>query len=214
TNFVVVYNPTDESDIPFPAQTLETVVITNYLTRGILVKRDGSVEIDYEDFGILPGLIEPDVLLTLQALPGVESVDETVSNINVRGGTNDQNLLLWDGIKMYQSGHFFGLISAFNPYQTKNVFLIKNGTNPLYGNSVSSVISMETERKTNDEVKAEAGVNYIYVGAYADAPTGKNGSVQVSARTSINNVMITPTYEKYYERAFQDTELIENTSTN
>ncbi|HLU80486.1 MAG TPA: hypothetical protein VK010_00285, partial [Flavobacteriaceae bacterium] len=38
--------------------------------------------------------------------------------------------------------------------------------------------------------------------------------VQVSARTSINNVMITPTYEKYYERAFQDTELIENTSTN
>ncbi|HLU80663.1 MAG TPA: DUF4974 domain-containing protein, partial [Flavobacteriaceae bacterium] len=78
TNFVVVYNPTDESDIPFPAQTLETVVITNYLTRGILVKRDGSVEIDYKDFGILPGLIEPDVLLTLQALPGVESVDETV----------------------------------------------------------------------------------------------------------------------------------------
>lgn len=214
TNFVVVYNPTDESDIPFPAQTLETVVITNYLTRGILVKRDGSVEIDYKDFGILPGLIEPDVLLTLQALPGVESVDETVSNINVRGGTNDQNLLLWDGIKMYQSGHFFGLISAFNPYQTKNVFLIKNGTNPLYGNSVSSVISMETERKINDEFKAEAGVNYIYVGAYADAPTGKNGSVQVSARTSINNVMITPTYEKYYERAFQDTDLIENTSTN
>jgi hypothetical protein len=213
-NFVVVYSPTDEGPIPFPAQTLETVVITNYLTKGISVKRDGAVEIDYADFGILPGLIEPDVLLTLQALPGVESVDETVSNINVRGGTHDQNLILWDGIKMYQSGHFFGLISAFNPYQTKKAYLIKNGTDPAYGNSVSSVISMKTGRKINDKFNAEAGINYVHVGAFADAPTGKNGSVQVSARTSINNLLITPTYEKYFSRAFQGTEITENISTN
>lgn len=60
------------------------------------------------EFGILPGLIEPDILQTVQALPGIKSIDETVSDINVRGGTNDQNLILWNGIKMYQSGHFLG----------------------------------------------------------------------------------------------------------
>ena len=96
------------------------VIISNYLTSGILKDNTGATIIKPKSFGILPGLIEPDVLQTIQALPGILSVDETISNINVRGGTNDQNLLLWDGIKMYQSGHFFGLISAFNPYFTEH----------------------------------------------------------------------------------------------
>jgi hypothetical protein len=47
----------------------------------------------------------PDVLQSIQALPGVESTNG-IANINVRGGTNDQNLMLWDNIKMYHSGHF------------------------------------------------------------------------------------------------------------
>lgn len=89
-------------------QKLEEIVINNYLTKGILKKSDGKVVIETEKFGILPGLIEPDILQTIQALPGIISVDETVSNINVRGGSHDENLILWDGIKMYQSGHFLG----------------------------------------------------------------------------------------------------------
>jgi len=100
----------------YTIQKLEEVVITNYLTSGISKNIDNTITIKPEKFGILPGLIEPDVLQTIQALPGILSADETVSNINVRGGTHDQNLILWNGIKMYQSGHFFGLISAFNPY--------------------------------------------------------------------------------------------------
>ena len=42
------------------------------------------------------------------------SVDESVANINIRGGTHDQNLFLWNNIRMFQTGHFFGLISAFS----------------------------------------------------------------------------------------------------
>ena len=82
----------------FITQKLEEIVITNYLTKGISKKSDGKITFNTEEFGILPGLIEPDILQTIQALPGVLSVDETVSNINVRGGTHDQNLILWDGI--------------------------------------------------------------------------------------------------------------------
>ena len=82
----------------FIVQKLEEVIISNYLTKGISKKSDGKVSIDTEEFGILPGLTEPDILQTIQALPGILSVDETVSNINVRGGTHDQNLILWDGI--------------------------------------------------------------------------------------------------------------------
>src|SRR5690606_22089719 len=115
-------------------------------------------EINYKNFGILPGLIEPDALQSLQALPGVESVNEKISDLNIRGGSSDQNMLVWDGIRMYQYGHFFGLISAINPYLTKNAMLIKNGTNPIYGNSVSSVILLNTEDEINQDFSAETGV--------------------------------------------------------
>ena len=104
---------------------LKEIIVTNFITKGIDINSEGSIKINASELGILPGLTDPDVLQTIQALPGIQSINETVSDINVRGGANDQNLIFWDGIKMYQSGHFFGLISAFNPYLTKNVVLIK-----------------------------------------------------------------------------------------
>src|SRR5690606_38083480 len=87
-------------------EELDEVIVYKFLTSGIIKEKDASISLNTSEFGILPGLIEPDVLQTVQALPGIKSIDETVSDINVRGGTNDQNLILWNGIKMYQSGHF------------------------------------------------------------------------------------------------------------
>ena len=121
-------------------QRLEEVVITNYLTKGISKTNNGAIQVNTKAFDNLPGLIEPDVLQIIQNLPGVISVDERISNINVRGGTNDQNLIIYEGIRMYQTGHFFGLISAFNPYLSKGVRVSKNGTSELYGDGVSSTI--------------------------------------------------------------------------
>jgi len=77
-------------------QQLEEVVLIQFLTTGLTKQKDASITLNTKDFGILPGLIEPDVLQTVQALPGIKSIDETVSNINIRGGTNDQNLILWE----------------------------------------------------------------------------------------------------------------------
>lgn len=190
-------------------QLLNTIVIKNYLTKGINTNADGSFTIDYRDFGILPGLVEPDLLQTVQALPGILSVNETVSNINVRGGTNDQNLILWDGIKMYQSSHFFGLISAFNPYLTENVLLFKNGSNAKYGDGVSSVISMHTDNNINAKFKGSAGINMISTDGYLDTPIGKKSSLQFAIRSSINDILEeTPTYNQYFDKVFQDSEVI------
>ncbi|MBQ0741547.1 TonB-dependent receptor plug domain-containing protein, partial [Aquimarina celericrescens] len=68
-----------------------------------------------QEFGVLPGLINADVLHSLQYVSGIVNMDETIAQINVRGGTHDQNLVLWNGSRMYQTGHFFGMISAINP---------------------------------------------------------------------------------------------------
>ncbi|NND51247.1 MAG: Plug domain-containing protein, partial [Flavobacteriaceae bacterium] len=147
-------------------QFLDEVVVVNYLTKGISLKNDGIIRLQPKQFGILPGLIEPDVLQTIQSLPGIMSVDERVSNLNVRGGTHDQNLILWDGIKMYQSGHFFGLISAFNPYLTEDVIVSKNGASAMYGDGVSSIIDMRSSNELQAKFSGGAGLNLISADAY------------------------------------------------
>ncbi|MBT8271265.1 MAG: TonB-dependent receptor plug domain-containing protein [Bacteroidia bacterium] len=188
-------------------QYLDEVLVTNYLTRGISLKNDGITELKLTKFGILPGLIEPDVLQTIQALPGINSIDERVSNLNVRGGTNDQNLLLWDGIKMYQSGHFFGLISAFNPYLTEKVLVSKNGTSAVYGDGVSSIIDMRSSDSPGDAFVGGAGINLISADAYSKIPFSPNSELQISARRSITDLLTTPTYDNYFKRIFQDTDI-------
>lgn len=191
----------------FPkVEYLSTVTIANYFAKGISKNDNGSLTVNYSDFDILPGLVEPDVLLTIQALPGIQSVNETVSFINIRGGTNDQNLILWDGIKMYQSGHFFGLISAFNPYLTQEVTVFKNGSPANFGDGVSGVISMEGG-DIDPKLTVGGGINLISADVFANIPINKLGSFQISARRSINNIAETPTYNAYFDKAFQNTEL-------
>ncbi len=191
-------------------EQISEIVIRNYLTKGIRKTITGSFDIDYKNFGILPGLIEPDVLQTLQSLSGVQSVDETVSNINIRGGSHHENLILWDGIKMYQSGHFFGLISAFNPQLTKKVILTKNGSHANLDDGVSGTILMFTDDELTHKLKTSIGINLINADAFLDIPLGKKSSVQVSTRKSISNWIKTPSYKQYFEKAFQNTEVVNN----
>ncbi|MBN2868219.1 MAG: TonB-dependent receptor plug domain-containing protein, partial [Flavobacteriaceae bacterium] len=195
-----------ESD-SFSLQHLEEVIITDYLTSGIYKNNTGNISIKPEQFGILPGLIEADVLQTIQALPGVLSVDETVSNINVRGGTHDQNLFLYDGIKMYQSGHFFGLISAFNPQLTHKISVIKNGTSAKYGDGISSIVDMQLSDKISSDSNIGLGLNLISADGYAKVPLGKKTEIQVAVRRSVTDILDTPTYNNYFDRVFQDTDL-------
>ncbi|WP_372753971.1 TonB-dependent receptor plug domain-containing protein [Mariniflexile sp.] len=207
--FVVIKKPKSDTaeTNDFKLQRLEEVIVSNFLTTGITKFNDGSLTIKPETFGILPGLIEADVLQTIQALPGVLSTDETVSNINVRGGTHDQNLLLWDGIKMYQSGHFFGLISAFNPHTTKCVNIYKNGTSAKYGDGISSIIDMQLPNEIDNEFKAGLGVNLINLDGFAKIPLSEKTEFQLSSRRSVTDLILTPTYDQYFKRIFQDSDL-------
>ncbi|GAA3653942.1 TonB-dependent receptor [Flavivirga jejuensis] len=199
-------------------QLLSQVIISNYITSGINKIDNGSFQIDFSNLKILPGLIDNDVLQSVQAFPGIQSVNETVSNINIRGGTHDQNLMLWDDIKMYQSGHFFGLISMYNPHITQKVSLRKNGSHVSYSDGVSGTIAMQTDHKVNSEFKGVIGVNLIDVNGFADIPINESSSIQVAARKSISDFVETPTYSAFFDRISQNTEVASNvmaiTNTN
>jgi len=175
------------------------------LTSGISKNKDGSFEIKPKKFAILPGLIEPDALQTMQQIPGVNSIDESVASINVRGGTHDQNLFLWNGIRMYQTGHFFGLISVFNPNLAHTISIYKNGSSAFYGESVSSVVAISSTPDIVEKNTFSAGINMINADMYAKYNLTKKSYIEISARKSITDFVETPTYREYFNKVFQNT---------
>ena len=210
---MIVSNDCQDYYLTASFQKLSEVLISNYIVNGINKIDNGSYEINFLDFDILPGLIEADVLQSVQSFPGIQSLNETVSNINIRGGTNDQNLILWDGIKMYQSGHFFGLISMYNPEITQKVSLRKNGNSVAYTDGVSGTIDMTTSKHINPSFKGVIGLNLTNFNGFVDVPLGKHSSIQFAARKSISDFVETPTYKAFFERISQNTEVENNISS-
>jgi hypothetical protein len=182
---------------------LKEVQIPNYVTSGINKNKNGSISVLPQELGVLPGLTEPDVLESLKIIPGVQSPDETASGIYIRGGTPDQNLIFWDGIKMYYSGHFFGTLSAFNPYTTKEIVLSKSGTQARYGNRVSGVIDITTEENIPKKTTGGFGFNMTHADAFFRVPISKKIAITVSGRRSFTDLLKTFTFDKLSSRVFQ-----------
>jgi len=193
---------------------LEEIKTNPILASGISKNIDGSFEIKPKKFGILPGLIESDALQTMQQIPGVNSIDESVSSINVRGGTHDQNLFLWNGIRMYQTGHFFGLISVFNPNLAHTISIHKNGSSAFYGESVSSVVAISSTPETAEKNTFSAGVNMINADIYAKYNLSKKSYIEISGRKSITDFAETPTYKEYFNKVFQNTTITDFSKNN
>lgn len=193
--------------------TLSEVVIKDYITRGIEKTKMGSIMVATERLGILPGLTEPDILLTIQAMPGIQSISEKVSDINIRAGTHDQNLITWDGIKMYQTGHFFGLISSFNPYISEHVELIRNGTPARLGDGVSGTLLINSDDDVSESFSGSAGINLINADVFAKIPVSQRTALHLSGRRSFTDLITTPTYKKYYQRIFANTDVADSANT-
>ena len=193
---------------------LNEVVVSNLFTTGFNQNRDGSVDFSTNNYGILPGLVDTDVLQMIQVLPGVQSVNESIADINVRGGSHDQNLILWDNIKMYHSGHFFGLISAFNPEITNQIKVFKNGTSAEYTDGVSGSILMNSSNELDEKFNGSVSSNLLSSNAVLRVPISSKMSIHISGRRSLTDFYDSPTYNQYFERSFQESQIsTQSTST-
>lgn len=192
---------------------LKPVLIADFLTRGVTKVNESTLVINNGQMGVLPGMIEPDVLHTLQNYPGVTAINEAVSDLSINGGSNDQNLLLWNGIRLYQTGHFFGLITMINPYLIKSTTLIKNATPAEYGNAVSGTILLESEDELVNNLEWEGGINMLSGDFIVKSPLGTKATINISGRRSYADLVVSPTYNSYYKRAFRDTEVINSNQT-
>ncbi|MCF6183854.1 MAG: DUF4974 domain-containing protein, partial [Bacteroidales bacterium] len=197
------------------SEHIKTIVIKNYLTNGIDKTNSGSFVLSPKKLGILAGLTEPDLFQSIQLLPGVNSPNETATGLHVRGGTPDQNLILWDGIKIYHSGHLFGAISPFNSYITKQINFINKGTDARFGESVSSVLDIHTSDIIPTKIEGGAGLNLISADAYLKIPIIKNKfSILASGRRSFTDLWQSKAYKETSDIVFNSTQPNTLLSTN
>jgi hypothetical protein len=175
--------------------TLKEVVISAERQERIENKTDMSrINIPIEQIKNMPALFgEVDVLKALQLLPGVQKGSEGTAGIYVRGGGPDQNLILLDGVPIYNPNHLFGFFSVFNADAISNVELIKGGFPARYGGRLSSVIDITMKDGDNQKIHGSAGVGIIASRFTVEGPIIKNkASFIFSARRTYIDFLARP----------------------
>ncbi len=136
---------------------------------------------------------ESDVLKSLQLLPGVQSGNEGSSGIYVRGGGQDQNLILLDGVPVYNANHLFGFFSVFNTDAIKNVSLIKGGFPARYGGRLSSVVDIQMKEGNMNKLEGEGALGIIASKLTLSGPINQGKtSFMVSGRRTYIDALTVP----------------------
>lgn len=154
----------------------------------------GRVDISLDKVKALPVFLgERDVLKTIQLMPGVQSGSEGASGLYVRGGGPDQNLILLDGVPIYNASHLFGFFSIFNTDALNSVELIKGGFPAEYGGRLSSVIDMRMKEGNAKKLHGEGGIGLVASRLTLEGPILKDRmSFMVSARRTYIDVLARP----------------------
>ena len=157
--------------------TLEAVeVVSSALTDDVIeASQMSSIVVPIETIEDLPALGgEVDVLRTLQLLPGISSGGEGASGLFVRGGSPDQNLVLLDGVPVYNASHLFGFLSVFNSDAINNMELIKGGFPARYGGRLSSVLDIRMKEGNMKEFAGRAAISPIASKIMLEGPIVKD----------------------------------------
>lgn len=154
----------------------------------------GRIDIPIQQIKNVPAFLgEKDVLKALQLLPGVSGGGEGQSGIYVRGGGPDQNLILLDGVPVYNVSHLFGFFSVFNPDAVKDVSLIKGGFPARYGGRLSSVIEINMKEGNENEFHGEGTIGLVASKLTLEGPIKKGkSSFIVSGRRTYIDILARP----------------------
>lgn len=130
-----------------------------------------------------PGIAEPDLFRTIQALPGVLTTSEFSTGLVIRGGNTDQNLIMLDGITVYNPSHLGGIFSNFIVDGVKEAELIKGAYNAEYGGRLSAVLNVLSREGNKNEFKGKASLSLISAQTTLEGPSYKGAWVLSGRRT-------------------------------
>ena len=153
--------------------TLRNVIISAEKASNVRGLEMGIQRLDIKAIKQVPAVFgEPDVLKVVLTLPGVKSVGESSTGLNVRGGSADQNLILFNDMTIYNPSHFFGLFSAFNPEVVQGVELYKSSIPAQYGGRLSSVLEVTSREGNKKQITGSAGIGVLTSRVNLEGPIG------------------------------------------
>jgi hypothetical protein len=146
---------------------------------------------------------EADILKVVLTLPGVTSVGEASTGFNVRGGSPDQNLILFNDATIYNPSHLFGFFSAFNTDVVKSVELYKSTIPEKYGGRLSSVLDVEGREGNSKKISGIGGIGPLTSKLMIEGPIVKDKtSFIVGGRTTYSNWLL----HNLHNTAFKNSE--------
>jgi len=155
---------------------LEEVIITASKEKPIEKRTEMSrISIPVQQMKSLPAIGgESDIIKSLQLMPGIQSGSEGMSQLFVRGGSADQNLILLDDVPMYYVSHLGGFVSTFNTDAISKVEAIKGGFPAKYGNRLSSIINIRMKEGNLNKFEGNAMLGMIASKISIEAPIKKD----------------------------------------
>lgn len=191
--------------------SLKEVVVSAQKLVNINRVQLGVEKLSIQDIKQVPAVFgEVDILRAVLTLPGVKTVGEASTGFNVRGGSADQNLILFNDMTIYNPAHFFGLFSAFNPDVVKDIELFKSSIPARYGSRLSSVLDVTGKEGNKKEYHGVAGIGPLTSRINLEGPLDKNKtSFVLGARSTYASWLLNllPKDYKNSSAAFYDVNL-------
>ena len=179
-----------------PNIQIEEVIVQGKLQEGGVESSQMSIiNIPMKTIKNLPVLLgEPDIIKMVQLMPGVQSGSEGQSGMYVRGGGPDQNLILLDGVPVYNASHLFGFFSVFNTDAVQNVKLVKGGFPARYGGRLSSVLDISMKEGNTKEFHGAGSIGLISSKLMLEGPIGNKASFIVTGRRTYVDILAYPLF--------------------
>ena len=198
--------------------TLKGVTVSAQKASNIRNTQIGVQKIDVKTIKQVPVVFgESDVLRVALTMPGIKSVGEASTGLNVRGGAADQNLILFNDANIYNPAHFFGMFSAFNPELVKDVEVFKSSIPARYGGRLSSVVNINSREGNKKDFTGSAGIGLLTSRFNLEGPFIKDkSSFMVGGRSTYANWLLKqlPDQYKNSKAGFYDANLIINHEFN
>jgi len=167
-------------------QTIEKV--------GEKVVRENQIDISLDRISVrqvevLPKGVETDIFRTLQYIPGVNTTGDVTAKYYVRGGSGDQNQVLFNGVEIYNPFHSLGLFSVIEPGVINSLEFYKGGYTAEYAGRISSVMNIVSKDGNKNRYGFTGGVSFLTAKALVEGPI-PNGSFIISGRKSFNSEVL------------------------
>ncbi len=191
-SFAVTKNMLANIQLEPDTKYLEEVVIqAEAPDRNVRKVELGVTQLSIKNIRRIPAFMgEVDVVRSLLLLPGVTSVGEGATGINVRGGSIDQNLVLMDDIPLFNTSHLLGFFSVFNPDIVRDLTLHRGGIAPSYGGRASSVLDIKIKEPETERWSAYGGIGLVSSRAGVEGPIIKKKLTMLAAtRVSFNDFL-------------------------